>query len=114
VSLVVAQVLVVGVVMFVSVGLIGFGLGPLFAMALSMPIDSPAKYMLSASDVALVVAASNVGELGTPLLLTLSWDVLGPRAFLWTSCLMVLVALVSSVWLYLLSFRKVVVIVAEK
>jgi hypothetical protein len=69
------------------------------AMALSLPIDSPAKILLSAPDVAMVVAASNVGELGTPLILSLVWSVLAAKAFLVTTSAMSLLTLVSGVWL---------------
>ncbi len=95
-----------GVLVFVSVGVLGFGLGPLFAIGMSLPIESPAHYVLAAKDVALVVAMSNVGELGTPLVLSLSWSLLGPAAYLATSSIMTAGTAVAAVWLYWLCFAN--------
>jgi FHS family Na+ dependent glucose MFS transporter 1 len=95
-----------GVLVFVAVGVLGFGLGPLCAIGMSLPIESPAHYLLAAKDVALVIAMSNVGELGTPLVLSLSWSMLGPSAYLATSSLMTLATVGSGVWLYLLCFAN--------
>lgn len=94
-----------GMTLFVSICVLGFGLGPLFAIGLSLPIESPAHYLISAKDVALVVAASNAGELATPLVLSLSWSAAGPMAFLGTSSVMTAGTVACGSWLYWLCYR---------
>lgn len=102
--LVFAQVSVAGISMFFAVALVGFGLGPLFAMSMSLPIESPSKYLLNPYDVALIVASSNVGELGTPLAVSLLWSTLGAKAFLVTTIAMTVGTVACGIWLVVLAF----------
>jgi FHS family Na+ dependent glucose MFS transporter 1 len=91
---------------FASVFVMGFGLGPLFAVGLSLPILSAAQYLLSSKDVAFVVASSNVGELLTPALLSMTWDSVGPEAYIYVCILMTVLTAISAAVLIRFSRKK--------
>ena len=95
-----------GLLVFGSIGLLGFGLGPLFACGMSLPIDSPMRYLLSARDVAVVVSTSNAGELLTPLAISLTWSLGGPKAYLLTTAGMTVGTFLTAVALYWASFKS--------
>ena len=87
--------------LFVCMLGVGSSLGPLYATGMSYPISSPARYLLSSADVGYVVSTSNVGELITPLLISLLWaTALQAAAYTFTTVAMALLSVITAIFLW--------------
>lgn len=67
--------------LLLSVGALGAGLGPLFALALGYPAHAPLRLVMGAAAVAVCVTTSNAGELLVPLAVSVAWGAMGARAY---------------------------------
>jgi MFS family permease len=79
---------------------LGFGIGPMYAGAMSFPIQSHAKYLLSARDVSVIVSSSNVGELIFPAGISLLWTVWGPLSYVYAILILALLTVISWIFLF--------------